>query len=33
MERIVAAAQPEITDLFGQALTKITGAIAEQASA
>jgi hypothetical protein len=28
MERIVAAAQPEITEIFGQALTKITGAIA-----
>jgi hypothetical protein len=33
MERIVAAAQPEITELFGQALTNITGAIAAQSNA
>jgi hypothetical protein len=30
MERIVAASQPDIETLFGQALTKITAAIAEQ---
>jgi hypothetical protein len=30
MERILASAQPEITELFGQALNKITSAIASQ---
>jgi hypothetical protein len=30
MERIVSAAQPEITEMFGQALQQITGAIASQ---
>ena len=33
MERIVAAAQPAVDALFGQALDKITGAIAAQANA
>jgi hypothetical protein len=33
MERIVASAQPDITILFGQALEKITGAIASQSNA
>lgn len=33
LERIIAAAQPDITEMFGQALTKITAAIAEQANA
>jgi hypothetical protein len=33
MERIVASAQPEIEALFGQALDKITNAIATQAQA
>jgi hypothetical protein len=33
MERILASAQPDITDMFGQAMTKITAAIAEQANA
>jgi hypothetical protein len=32
MERILAAAQPSITEMFSQALDKITGAIAAQAA-
>jgi hypothetical protein len=32
LERIVAAAQPEITAMFDQAMGKIIGAIAEQAN-
>jgi hypothetical protein len=32
MERIVAAAQPEISDLFVSALNKITGQIAATAN-
>jgi hypothetical protein len=33
MERILDSAQPEITEMFGQALEKITGALAAQANA
>jgi hypothetical protein len=33
MERILAASQPSITDLFQQAMEKITAAIAEQSNA
>lgn len=33
MERIVSAAQPEITDMFVKALEKITGQIATQSNA
>lgn len=33
MERILESAQPEITTMFGQALDKITAAIATQANA
>jgi hypothetical protein len=33
MERIVASAQPDIEALFGQALSQVTAAIADQAHA